>query len=213
MLPDRTFGDLDDLGTFTDQWYALLPGFMRHLDTSHDQQLFRYLQLLGDQGEEVMQLAVDADSGRLTDPYLTPDALMPWLAQMVGVTVAGPVRSEALRSRISDLQAVARPGSAPAIAAVVRTLLTDTKQVSIVSHYGGDPWVIAVIVRTAEAPVELGDVTAAVVDAGQKPAGWTLVTVGVSADWGAWDDLGATWADADTAGGATWHSEEQATWS
>ncbi len=212
MLPDASFSASDSDETFTDQWYALLPAFMRNLDAGTDLQLYRFMDALGRQGEQVAQLAAEADSGRLTDPDLVPERLLPWLAQMVGVSAPSATPPAVVRSRIADLQAVGRPGSGPAIAAVVRPLLTDTKWVSVVPHYGGDPWTIGVMVRTAEAPEDLQSLAEAIIADGQKPAGWTLQIVGVGSPWSAFDALGATWDEGDAAGGSTWQDEERATW-
>lgn len=212
MLPDASFDVVDEPSTFTDQWYALLPAFMRHLDAGQSLHLFRFMRLLGDQGQEVAELADAAESGRLTDPMLTPSSMVAWLAQMVGLSTVEPVPEETMRERIGDVGSVALPGSRTAIAATVRPLLTESRTVTVVPGFGGDPWAIGVVVRVSEAPEDLGEISAAIAASGVKPAGYSLTVAAASAPWSSWDALGATWGDGDTGGGYSWRDEDQATW-
>lgn len=196
----------------TEAFYARLPGYLRDVDETQegpDYPLLRYLSLLGDQLDEVIELidrfdyvgdldgGTPGDTSDLVDPSTADAGWLPWLAQAVGVELgdeSDPARRRVIIAGANDSHAA---GSEGAMAAQVRALLTGTGYVSIADHYGTD-WTVGVITLTGESSSTTpAEILAAATRA--KPAGVVLVhEYGIT-----WDELETsfpTWADLDAAG-------------
>jgi len=212
MLPDPSF-DAAWTTAFTREWYASLPAAYRDLDRG-EQQLLRFLSLLGDQADQVEQLAQQAEAGTLTSPATTPDVLVPWLGQMVGLTTNAPATVAQLRARMSSLDALRYAGNPASIELAVKPLLSGDRWVSVRPHEGtpaGSPWVIGIFVRDSESPADLTEISDAVTAAGLKPAGFGLVVGTVSVSWAAIDGLPGEW-DGVKADGASWAEIDNEAW-
>ncbi|KWW97390.1 hypothetical protein LI90_4362 (plasmid) [Carbonactinospora thermoautotrophica] len=194
----------------TERWYGRLPEFYRDADAQEQSgdgyPLLRYLSLLGDQAGEVETVLDRAAAGELSDPQRADPAWLPWLGQLVGVRMPPATTVQAWRDAIEDGASGWRSGTREAIAAAARTVLTGTRYVDVRPHEGkttgGNPWVIAIVVRADEAPAPLSKVADAVVSAGAKPAGFALAVTTFVPTWDAVDTAYPTWQAIDAL--ATW---------
>lgn len=124
----------------------------------------------------------DEDVADLVDPWLADSSWLPWLAQLLGINIAGLETSEA-REALADPAAAWAHGTPEAIIREARTQLGDDAYVDTVPHYQGDPFTIGLVTKDEE-------------------------TYGVTS----WGDLMAaapTWADLEALG--SWHNLEAAT--
>lgn len=212
MLPDPSF-DESWTTAFTREWYASLPAVYRDVDAD-GQPLLRFLSLLGDQADEVEQIAQQAEAGVLTDPATTPDSLVLWLAQMVGLTTNAPATVAELRARMGSLDVLRYAGNSASIEVVCKPFLTGEQWVSVRPHEGtpgGDPWILGVFVRDSEAPADLTVIADAIVASGIKPAGYGLTVETVTVTWGEIDDLTPDWTGP-KADGNSWENLDNAAW-
>lgn len=177
--------------------WSYLPAVVRDADdVGHDggpPDLLRdYVESIAGMVEPSTYTLAQGAAGHLTDAALTPAALVPWLAQALGVD---PFGSEAtVRARIAARAEAPATGSRSAIAASARQFLIGERQVLI----GADPpWGIKIGVRPADRDITLAALAAKVVATGVVPAGYVLEAVDVLASWAAVEaGIGGTWAGA-----------------
>lgn len=202
------------VGDLTERLYASLPAFYRaadEADPTGDYPLLRWLSLVGDQADEaeVILDRIDVvlpdeggaagDVSELVDPALADAAWLDWLAQHVGVRLPAAMPTAQRRDVIADAATGWRSGTRIAIEAAARATLTGTRQVDVMAHYGGDPWVIAVRTIPTETP-DSAATLAAILDAPAKPAGYDLVHVAYSATWDVIEAEYPTWTLLEAAG-------------
>lgn len=96
----------------------------------------------GDEDNTPFERAVDVD--------LAPLWVLPWLACLVGVEWRGPATEE-LRAKIRDRPRYRR-GTDAAISAEVKTTLTGTQSVTVVSRVEDNPFLMNVFTLPAETP-------------------------------------------------------------
>ena len=139
--------------------------------------LLRWLASLVDEAgaiESVIDRCTPAMSSALTDPQLADVAWLPWLAQMVGLTLGPQVTPGAAQQAIALALTGPQTGTRPAIEAAVAPYLTGTQTVTVTDHYGGDAWTIQVGTLASETPASV---------AGQQGLVWGTSEWGVSAVW------------------------------
>jgi hypothetical protein len=193
---------------FTFDWYETLPELYRVAD-QHDRQLLRYLDLLGGIAQEVVDLHDafgDPETSTLTRPAAAQDSWLPWLAQLVGVTLARDATPTAYRAAIADPAAGWQAGSKGAIRAVVQRYLTGSKDVRI----DADDWLIVVRVLQYELPggeAALADLRQILESS--RPAGWELQVSYIYTSWSDVDDMTAdgTWGGLPTGPWSVFNTE------
>lgn len=108
----------------------------------------------------------------LLDVELCPDWALPWLAQIVGVTIPSGATPAQARALISDVAGWQR-GTPAALEAAAAQYLTGTKTVYFRERDAGDPYALEVVTITAETP-DPAAVQAALMR--QKPGGIVLTS-------------------------------------
>lgn len=121
----------------------------------------------------------DTDTADLVDAYLADSSWLPWLAQLLGVNIAGMSIDEA-RAAIADPSAAWAHGTPEAITRLVRPLMPEGAYVDTLPHHLGDPFTIGLVTKNAE-------------------------TYGVTT-WGDLEQAAPTWADLEALG--SWHNLE-----
>lgn len=118
----------------------------------------------------------------LTDPRYADPENVPYAAQWTGGTMPPRIPGEDLtayldRARL-EVQAPRgiRRGSGPGLVTVAQPYLTGTRTTRLVERYDGDVYVIALIVRPAEAP-DVPALVAALNDPAVVPAGCQVVVI------------------------------------
>lgn len=117
--------------------------------------LLRYISCLVDQLASVDAFVAANSSptaSSLTDPATADVTWLPWLGQLVGVTLPQPVDAVQGRYLIANALSGVRKGSKQAIANLVAATLTGTKTVTVTNGYGGNPWYIGVNTLASETP-------------------------------------------------------------
>ncbi len=153
------------VGTVTARTFEALPEVYRAADEASPQAwpLLRWLDLLLGQLEPVVDLIARLDyrpaddpdpggsrtAGDLVNPARADAAWLPWLAQLLGVDVAGLVPGEQRTALSSPATSWAR-GTVGATAAAAARGLSGDKVVVVTPGYGGDPWTIGIGTRDAE---------------------------------------------------------------
>lgn len=189
----------------TDRIYQRLPEHYRNADALQgplNLPLLRYLSLTGDQLDEISDLA-DRVGTDLMDPDATPVFALDWLAQFVGEQLM-PLLSVTKKRDTIKFHESWGSGEPGALIAKVQTILTGTKRVTLVEHWGGNGLVIAVWTYASESPAP-AIVLAAVLS--QKPAGIGLADVSPVKPGLTWYDAAkqyATWSAFAAAGSKTW---------
>lgn len=209
---------------FTERWYAALPEHYRDSDEALGWPLLRWLSLLGDQAGEVFTLLTRiayvppdeggavGDTSDLVDPATADEAWLPWLGQLVGVTLTPSVTGQAARDAVAGAVNGYQVGTKTAIANAARSALTGTRYVSVYDHTVNSPgdggiWDVLIVTRFSETP-DIAAVTTAVVTKNAKPAGVTLHYRAYTASWTAMETAyGSAWS---TRNGLTWAQLEEA---
>lgn len=106
----------------------------------------------------------------LLDVELCPDWALPWLAQIVGVTLPAGVSPDDARVLIADVAGWDR-GTPDALRAAAGFYLTDTKTVYFRERYGGNAYALQVVTLTSETPDQSAVLKALLA---QKPGGIVL---------------------------------------
>lgn len=180
---------------FTRRVYDRLPELYRDADAP-DRQLLRFLSLVGDQAGALERLFDRIDytppdeggapggTSDLTDPATADPAWLPWLAQLVGVTLNPALPIPAQRNAISGAVAGWQAGTRDAIAAAARTALVSlTGPPSVVVRpHPTDPWTLRITTIPEETP-DADAVIAAIIAANAKPAGVLLVHTFYAPPW------------------------------
>ncbi|MEG1971439.1 MAG: phage tail protein [Burkholderiaceae bacterium] len=137
--------------------YDRLPETYRDYDQHVDYPLLRYLSLLLDQVAAIDDLFerldrapedLDPPASDLADPAAADASWLPWLAQVLGVSLTGTIAEQ--RADLADPAAAHAHGSRSALKAAMAKGLTGTKSVTITPGFGGDPWVIGIGTLNAE---------------------------------------------------------------
>jgi hypothetical protein len=204
---------------FTDRLYDRLPALYRDADEQQDYPLARWLSLLLDQAGEVVDLhdriqADDAaDLSELADPQLADMAWLPWLGQMVGVTLPPNLTGQAARDAVQFASSGYRSGTKAAVADAAKSELTGTRYAKVYDHStdtsqigAAGEWDVLIVTRTSETP-SVARVLDAVVAKRAKPAGVVLYHRAYTATWGAVQTDFPTWADWN---GKTWGQIQEA---
>ena len=140
-----------DVAARTDALYGRLPEAYRDADEVLDYPLLRYLSLLADQLEPLDDLVEridydaeeEGDTSDLVDATGANAGWFPWLAQLLGVTLAGLDVVEQ-RAALADPVASWDHGTPGAIAEAAARGLSGTKAVTVTAHHGDNPWVIGI---------------------------------------------------------------------
>lgn len=123
----------------------------------------------------------DADTSDLVDPSTADAGWLAWLAQLLGVNVAGLDLADARALLFQPADSWAH-GTPEAIARKARRQLDPDDYVDVRPHFAGEPFTIAVITKTAE-------------------------TYGTTT-WGELNDAAPTWGDLEALG--SWNAAEAA---
>ena len=91
----------------------------------------------------------DADSADLVDPALADSAWLPWLAQLLGVNIAGLTIEETRAALANPADAWAH-GTPGAILRNVRELLPAGAYADTLAHHLGDPFTIGLVTKQDE---------------------------------------------------------------
>lgn len=139
--------------------YGRLPEAYRDADAGLDYPLLRYLSLLADQLDPIDVIAdridYDADEGGtsdLVDADTANAGWLPWLAQLLGVRLAGLTLAQQ-RTALADPVASWAHGTPAAIIAAAKVGLTGTQSVVVTPHYGGSTYVIGLGTKDGETGV------------------------------------------------------------
>jgi hypothetical protein len=203
---------------FTERWYAALPEHYRDRDEGLDYPLLRWMSLLGDQAGEVFTLltriqyipiddgGVPGDTSDLADPSAADEAWLPWLGELVGVTLPPAVTGQAARDAVAGAVNGYQVGTKTAIANAARSGLTGSRYVSVYDHTISAPgdggiWDVLIVTRAAETP-DINAVINAVTTKNAKPAGVVLHYRAYT----------ATWTAMETAYGPAWSARNGMTW-
>jgi hypothetical protein len=207
---------------FTQRLYERLPDFYRKADTQQGLALRRYISLLGDQADEIENLlnriqyippddgGQPGDTSDLTDPTRADPAWLPWLAQLVGVTIPPGTSTQGQRDAIANAVSGFHAGTKTAIAAAAQSALTGTRFVQVYDHSittpgDGGRWDVLLVTRISETP-DIPAVLQAVTDKRAKPAGVVLHHRAFSATWSTVTSTYPTWA---SRAGKTWIDIEE----
>lgn len=106
----------------------------------------------------------------ILDPDLCPEWALPWLAQLLGVTLPQGVPEDQARTMIKSVSGFKR-GTPDALRAAAAYYLTGTQTVYFNERLANDPYRLGVITLVAETP-DPAQVLAAI--AAQKPGGIVL---------------------------------------
>jgi hypothetical protein len=186
-----------DVHAFTQAFYDRLPQFRRDDDAEQGGSgypLLRYLSLTLDQAGELADL-VDRLPTDLTNPDTADPRWLPWLAQLAGLHLPGPMGTDERRITIRAAAGGVAAASRAALEAVAATQLTGTRYVNIIANFDG-PWVIGVNTLETETPDEAALVAALKAPA-VKPAGYDVEVTFYTVSWDvleavypdSWDDL------------------------
>lgn len=159
----------------TEAVYAEVPEHQRTADEPLGWPLLRYLALLGDQAQEIVDLQDELTSGVMGRPEEVPAGWLPWLAQFVGLDIEGLTVPE-IRQGIAGADSL-QAGSEASLRETIEALLGGEKRYILDLHAGGDPFAIAVYANVDDAGGATWDSLAL-----QYPS------------WGAWDEA-ASWDD------------------
>lgn len=178
--------------------WGRLPETYRVLDAPLGHPLRAYLSLVGDQltevGEVVARLAPETGRSALADPYLADPAWLPWMAQLVGVSLSGAETVAARRAAIAGAGTGWLAGTTAGIVAAVRATLTDPVGGYVAVYRDpADPWLLHIVTKAIQTP-DPGAALAAIGKAGAKPAGVVLDWSAYAITWGAlgaldWDTI------------------------
>lgn len=127
-----------------------IPAVYRNDDDRIGQPLRRWLRLIADQITPIDDIANRGEAN--ADPDVVPADWLPWLGQLIGVPVDTSEPVQLQRTRLRDPERH-RHGSAHAIAARVRPLLTGAQAVDVVPHWRGNPWVVCIRTAYADTPL------------------------------------------------------------
>ncbi len=163
--------------------------------------LLRYLSLLADQAGEIEELLdrfnyPATPTCDLTNPLTADVAWLPWLAQLVGVSLPPTISDVAgARDAIRYASGGWQAGTKTAVANAAKSVLTGTQYCVVADHYSGDMWQLEVRTRGPETPSGTPDpVIAAILAKNAKPAGVALVHTTYAATWATLESAYPTWA-------------------
>lgn len=183
---------------FTDKWWGGLTEQSRADDEKLGLPQYRYLELVGHQADALEQLAdrilhTPESPSHLMDPQTADPGWLPWLAGVRGVRLpAGSVQAQ--RDALTAPPGGYLIGTAGHIASAARSVLTGSKYVRVIKHWGDDPLVIMVRTRTSETPTSQ-TVLDAIAAAGAKPAHVEIRHSTYEAPWDTVTAAYPTWAD------------------
>ena len=170
-------------GPTLDRTYLRLPEHYRTFDATAGHPLYRfmagYLAELGDVETLTDRLGgVDDGTSDLADPVDADEAWLPWLAQLMGVTLDPSMDVLERRDAIQFASSGWRAGTKQAIADAVRSELTGTKFAVVYDHAvvrpgDGGVWDVLVVTRASETP-NVDRVITVASRRGVKPAGVIL---------------------------------------
>lgn len=162
-----------DVGTFGEALYAALTPYAFE-DDKHDWALLVLLGCIGVQFQIVETYVRDNGSrpgwSIIVDVATAPVEALPWLAQIVGVSIPPGTNEAGMRAMIVD-QAGWRRGSKPAMIGAGKTHLTGSKSLIFRERFGGSAYRLHIVTYTSETPtpaVTLADLVS------QKPGGIVL---------------------------------------
>lgn len=186
--------------------------------------LKKYISSVGDQVDEVDIICkrvdftspdegVVADTSDLVDPMTADESWLPWLAQLVGISLQTNLNAEEQRDAIRSAVSGYRSGTKGAIVASAQSALTGTKFAKVYDHSTsaedgigkGGQWDVLIVTRASETPSG-ADVLDTVVRKGVKPAGVRLYHRTFSTPWSTIESVAPTWADWES---YTWQELEE----
>jgi hypothetical protein len=170
-------------------------------DEAHGWPLAHYCNALARQLDQVADLSRDVGDAPgwavLMDPDATPAEMLPWLAQLIGVTIPDGLTEAEARVRVKQTDGFRR-GTPEALKGAARQYLIgpdgtpETATVHLIERHGGR-WKITVTTLADETP-DAGRVLAACME--QKAAGLVLThSVIPGGDWQTLRDTHPDWAD------------------
>lgn len=202
LSPSYRMDTLDKVDPWTRRWWETLPVAYRRVDATMNEEmgyypLLRFMNGAGGVAGAMRKISDDMWAGVYTDPNQVPDAALPWLAQMLGITASQRrTTPEKLRQLLVDLTVTGRTstGTRASIAEVAKRFLTGSKQVSVRPSTTAAHTII-VLVRASEVPgADLAGMAASIRATGVIPAGHDLQVVPADPSWDTWSAAaGTTW--------------------
>lgn len=202
-------------GVVLDRLYQRLPEHYRTADETvaaaglSQHPMYRWLAgacaQLGDVDRLIDRFDTElVGTSALTDPRVADVAWLPWLAQLVGVTLAPSLTSAEMRDAVRFASSGWRAGTKSAVADAVKTELIGTRYAKVYDHSVNSPgdggvWDVLIITRTTETP-NVAAVLAAAIRRGAKPAGVVLRHRAYEAAWDTVTATYPTWAALEGAG-------------
>lgn len=166
-------GDPPPLESFADNLYdALFP--LAGEDGNVGWHLAYFVGAIGAMFQDVADVARDTPEGpgwsAVVDLTRCPTTWLPWLAQLVGVTVPPGLGDADARAWIASTDGFSR-GTPAALKGAVAHTLTGDKTVYFRERDGGDAYALEVVTRTDETPDPAASLAALIA---QKPGGIVL---------------------------------------
>lgn len=183
-----------DVTALTERIYAGLPELYRQADLAQADgpsgfPLLRYLSAITDPlarfevlldrlTRTVSETGEVTAPAALTDPMTADLSWLPWLGQLVGVTVDRRQSELEQRDAVRFASAGYRAGTKASVADAARSALTGARYVKVHDHSvsepgNGGPWDVLLVTRVSDTP-DVAAVLDAVVRRGAKPAGVRL---------------------------------------
>lgn len=178
--------------------------------------LYRWLAGIGAEAGKVEELVarIDyvtrndggaaGDTSDLTDPVTADLRWLPWLAQLVGVTLRDDLTDLERRDAVRFASSGWRAGTKTAVAAAAKSELTGERRSRVYDHSStarpqgslgtAGPWDVLIVTRNSETPSGAA-VVQAVIRKDAKPAGVMLHHEAFEATWGDIHRTLPTWGD------------------
>lgn len=195
----------------TDRLEAGLPDAFRDADNTDPRRpLRRYLEVaLGD--GDALEVLLDRLGTDLADPRRADAAWLPWLAQLVGLTLPADATEQTRRDLLSSRAGGYLTGTRSAIVAAARAALTGTRSATVQPVLNGDEFLVGLRTLGSETP-STDAVLDAIERAGARPAGYDVEVTFYAASWdtleaayptsAAWDAV-PSWAQLEETGAGT----------
>lgn len=213
-----------DPGPTLPRLYSRLPEHYRTADAVNGFVLYRWLAGVCSQVGALEQLIArldfytvndggsPGDTSELTDPVAADPRWLPWLAQLVGVTLDLSLSDAERRDAIAFASSGWRAGTKRAVADAARVALTGTKYAQVYDHSISSPgdggvWDVLIVTRATET-ADPAEVLRTVIARGAKPAGVVLRHRSYDTSWTLVETKFPNWNAIEAAG--SWNAIQEA---
>lgn len=203
---------IEGMNEWTVRWWESLPAAYRAADAKQNLEfggypLAKFMYGIGAIAGLMRDYSDQLWFGTIMDPERTPDDNLPWLGQMLGLSVAERDASpELLREYIIDVVSTGLPavGTRQSIIHAAKRFMIGTRQTTVIPS-PTDEFTLVLLVKSTDVPD--GDLQAfaeRIRAIGVIPAGYVIEVIASSATWAQWSTAtGATWAELHAAA-TTW---------